>query len=67
MNLVYIVLDYIDGEPLFSYCTNLGRIDEEAARFFFKQLIDTMEYMICQNVVHRDLKLENILVDSQTL
>lgn len=36
---------------------------EEIGRFFAKQIIDQLEYINSQNVVHRDIKLENILVD----
>jgi len=38
---------------------------EDAGRFFFKQMIDAVEYMHKRNVVHRDLKLENILLDEE--
>jgi len=36
---------------------------EDAGRFFIHQLIGVMEYMNNKNVVHRDIKIENILLD----
>lgn len=36
---------------------------EDAGRYFLSQMIDVMSYMQGKGVVHRDLKLENILVD----
>lgn len=38
---------------------------EDGGRFFLNQMIDVLGYMQSKNVVHRDLKLENILVDDQ--
>ena len=36
---------------------------EDIGRYFLRQMIETMEYMNKKGVVHRDIKLENILVD----
>lgn len=36
---------------------------EDSGRFFAHQMLDTLEYMHSNRVVHRDLKLENILLD----
>ena len=41
----------------------MGAMGEKAGRFFMNQLIDSIEYMHKKGVVHRDLKLENILID----
>jgi len=41
----------------------MGAMGEDAGRFFASQLLDAMEYMHSNRVVHRDLKLENILID----
>merc|ERR1712224_707570 len=38
---------------------------EEMGRFFAKQLIDQIEYLNSRNIVHRDIKLENILIDDK--
>lgn len=64
-NLVYIVLEYVEGGLLFDLCQMMGPMGEEAGRVFIHQLIDSLEYMHSNNVVHRDLKLENILIDNE--
>ena len=38
---------------------------EDGGRLFLSQMVDVLSYMQSKNVVHRDLKLENILVDEK--
>jgi len=42
-----------------------GRLKEIEARHIFSQLLDGMDHMHCQHIIHRDLKLENILIHTQ--
>lgn len=60
---VYIVMEYVAGPLLFDLAKKMGSMGEEIGRFFAKQMIEQLEYINGQNVVHRDIKLENILVD----
>merc|ERR1711981_183639 len=62
-NLVYIVMEFVQGGLLFDLCQTMGAMGEDAGRFFLHQMLDSVEYMHSRKVVHRDLKLENILVD----
>merc|ERR1712045_416165 len=62
-NLVYIVMEYVEGGLLFDLCQNMGAMGEDAGRFFLHQMLNSVEYMHNLRVVHRDLKLENILID----
>ena len=62
-NLVYIIMEFIQGGLLFDLCQTMGKMGEDAGRFFLNQMLDSVEYMHNKSVVHRDLKLENILVD----
>ena len=61
--LVYIVLEFVAGGLLFDLCQLLGGLGEEIGRYFFKQMLASLAYMDSMKVSHRDLKLENILVD----
>ena len=62
-NLVYILLEMVSGGLLFDLCQTLGGMGENGGRYFLSQMCDVLEYMHGKGVVHRDLKLENILVD----
>ena len=62
-NLVYITMEYVPCGLLFDLCQKMGAMGEDAGRFFVTQLLDALDYMHTKRVVHRDLKLENILVD----
>merc|ERR1711953_129047 len=64
-NLVFIVMEFVQGGLLFDLCQTMGAMGEDAGRFFLHQMLDSVEYMHNKRVVHRDLKLENILVDDQ--
>ncbi|XP_025679181.1 serine/threonine-protein kinase SRK2E [Arachis hypogaea] len=58
-----IVMEYAAGGELFERICNAGRFNEDEARFFFQQLISGVSYCHAMQVCHRDLKLENTLLD----
>ncbi|KAF8020255.1 hypothetical protein BT93_G0839 [Corymbia citriodora subsp. variegata] len=58
-----IVMEYAAGGELFERICNAGRFSEDEARFFFQQLISGVSYCHAMQVCHRDLKLENTLLD----
>lgn len=64
-NLVYILLEYVSGGLLFDVCQTLGGMGEDGGRYFMTQMLDVLQYVHGKGVVHRDLKLENILVDDK--
>lgn len=64
-NLVFIVMEYVAGGLLFDLCQTMGAMGEDAGRFFMSQLVSSLDYMHNLRCVHRDLKLENILVDDK--
>ncbi|EEB09309.1 CAMK/CAMKL/KIN4 protein kinase Ppk1 [Schizosaccharomyces japonicus yFS275] len=62
---VGIVLGYASGGELFNYILTCRRLlDPEAAKMF-AQLVSGVAYLHSRGIVHRDLKLENILLDGQ--
>ncbi|CAD8198065.1 unnamed protein product [Paramecium pentaurelia] len=60
---VCIILELASGGELFEYVASSGRFAQETSRFYFKQLLSAMVYMTSKGICHRDLKLENILLD----
>jgi serine/threonine protein kinase len=64
-NLVFIVMENVTGGLLFDLCQTMGAMGEDAGRFFMTQLVNSLDYMHNLRCVHRDLKLENILVDDK--
>ncbi|KAI8646156.1 kinase-like domain-containing protein [Parasitella parasitica] len=58
-----MVLEYAQGGELFEYIFKQRYLKEEEACRLFSQLISSVCYMHQKNIVHRDLKLENILLD----
>ncbi|GAA0152777.1 non-receptor serine/threonine protein kinase [Lithospermum erythrorhizon] len=58
-----IVMEYAAGGELFARICNAGRFNEDEARFFFQQLISGVSYCHSMEICHRDLKLENTLLD----
>ncbi|KAG9245492.1 hypothetical protein BJ878DRAFT_541219 [Calycina marina] len=58
-----IILEYASGGELFDYILNHRYLKDNAARKLFAQLISGVGYLHKKGIVHRDLKLENLLLD----
>ncbi|KAI3462454.1 hypothetical protein Pfo_019117 [Paulownia fortunei] len=58
-----IVMEYAAGGELFDRICTAGRFSENEARYFFQQLICGVCYCHSMQICHRDLKLENTLLD----
>ncbi|KAI1447841.1 kinase-like protein [Annulohypoxylon stygium] len=61
--LVWLVLEYCPGDELYNYLLKHGRLPIEKVQRIFTQLVGAVSYVHQQSCVHRDLKLENILLD----
>lgn len=62
---IYMVLEYVNGGELFDKIASRGKLPEKEGRRLFQQLIDGVSYCHDKGVFHRDLKLENILIDGK--
>ena len=62
-NKQYIILDYIPNKDLFHYIKKSNGLDERTAKFIFYKILKAVEQCHSQGICHRDLKLENILLD----
>ncbi|KAI4207560.1 MAG: hypothetical protein LQ346_000492 [Caloplaca aetnensis] len=61
--LVWLVLEYCPGDELYNYLLRHGPIPSEKVQKIFTQLVGAVAYVHNMSCVHRDLKLENILLD----
>ncbi|CAD5111210.1 DgyrCDS542 [Dimorphilus gyrociliatus] len=63
--MIYIVTEYASGGEIFDHLVAHGRMKEPEARRTFKQIIAAVSYCHSRKVCHRDLKAENLLLDSK--
>uniref|UniRef100_M1BU67 non-specific serine/threonine protein kinase n=2 Tax=Solanum tuberosum TaxID=4113 RepID=M1BU67_SOLTU len=59
---IYFIMEYCKGGELFNKVLK-GRLKEDAARKYFQQLINAVDFCHSRGVYHRDLKPENLLLD----
>ena len=59
---IFIVMEYICGD-LLGFIRKRGRLSEPVCKVIFKQLIEGLKYIHRKKIVHRDVKLDNILID----
>lgn len=60
-----LVMEYAAGGELLKVVQSKRRLDEIEACRVFQQIVDGVEYCHRERIIHRDLKLENILLDDQ--
>jgi hypothetical protein len=53
----------VPGGELFPYVSVTGRLEEALARTYFQQLIGVLDHCHKLGIAHRDLKLENVMLD----
>ena len=57
-------MEYVNGGNLHDYLlTQTNKLDEEVVMNFFIQIIVALNHIHSKNVLHRDLKTQNLLID----
>ena len=64
-NSIWLVTELCSGGELFDYLAEKGRLSEEETKKMFGQLCLATHYIHESGAVHRDLKLENVLLDDR--
>ncbi|GAM19777.1 hypothetical protein SAMD00019534_029520 [Acytostelium subglobosum LB1] len=62
-NFLFMCMDYIPGGELFQHLQKAGRFPEELAKFYIAEVITSLDYLHSNNIIYRDIKPENILLD----
>lgn len=60
---IVIVMEYASKGELYDYISERRRLTERETRHFFRQIVSAVHYCHKNGIVHRDLKLENVLLD----
>lgn len=60
-----MVMEYVGGGDLLQYVKERKRLEEMEAKHIFKQIVYGLAHCHCRSVLHRDIKLDNILMDSE--
>ncbi len=62
-NFYSMIMENISGGNLLNKINKMTKLPENYSKYIFKQLIEGMIYIQSQNIIHRDIKPDNILID----
>ena len=65
---IYLITDYVRGTSLLNFSKEQTNrvIRLSVARRIFKQVAEAVFYLHSLNIIHRDIKLDNILIEGKT-
>ena len=62
---IIFVMELCSGGDLLNYVRKRRKLSEDYAKVLFKQIIEALDYCHKLNILHRDIKLDNIILDSE--
>lgn len=65
-DFIYAVLPFCNGGELFSVVESGGAMEEAECRHWFTQVLAGLSYLQSRYICHRDMSLENVLLDGDT-
>lgn len=58
-----MIMEYVEGTTLLEYANNNDPLSKHDIQTIFGQLIISVDFLHSHNIIHRDLKCENVLID----
>jgi len=66
-NHIHMVMDYVSKTDLYKLVVHHGKLPEEQVARLIKECLRTISYIHSKGVIHRDIKLENVLLEESKL
>lgn len=60
--VAYIVQELVPGGELFDYVAEIGAFSEPECRFYFDQMLESIDHIHSRGLAHLDIKLENMML-----